>query len=263
MFANYLISHARAATSRALGAVKAVVVNLESLVGETSTDAPVFGALGVISRPRAPVAHDDASGLAPEGEAEYLCVKYEDELQPIAARDLRISARTNPAEGEVMLAGYDGGFVSIKQAGNGQGSQVVILAPALNGSGVITTSHVLSMDPGAQNAVALLHRSGHGLLCTAGGDAILKNASGNTYVQCAGSAMTLNGNVQVVGGLVVAPGSPTPQPVLLATDALTYFAQNTAYLATLASAITALGGSVGGSPPTAIPIASTKLAAAP
>lgn len=273
MFTDFVITHARAMASRALGAVKAVVVNLESLVGDTSTDAPVFGALGVVGRPRNPVAHEDASGLAPEGECEVLCVKYEDELQPIAVRDLRISARTNPAEGEVMLAGYDGGFVSIKQAGNGQGSQVVILAPALNGSGVITTSHVLSMDPGAQNAVALLHRSGHGLLCTSGGDAILKNASGSTYVQCAGSAMTLNGNIQVTGGLVVAPGSPPPQAVMLSTDLLTWITQANAWMVTAQAAFAAIAAAAGNPTnpaitapagvPTAVPIASTKLAAAP
>lgn len=263
MLANWTIAYARAAASRVLGAAKAVLVNLESIVGDTSTDEPLFGALGVVARPKGPVSHEDATGLNPEGECEVVCVKNEDGLQPIAARDLRINARTNPAEGEVMLAGYDGGFVSIKTASGGQGSQLVMLAPALDGSGVITTSHALVLDPGTQNAVSLVHRSGHGLLLTSAGNAIVKNAAGDVYMQASGSALTLNGNTQVVGGMVVSPGTPTPQAVLLAPDALTYFAQNTAYLAALATAISSLGGVVSGSPPTAAPVASTKLSAAP
>lgn len=263
MLANWTIAHARAAASRVLGTAKAVLVNLESLVGDSSTDEAFFGTLGVVARPKGPVAQKDATGLNPKGECEVICVKNEDGLQPIAARDLRINARANPAEGEVMLVGYDGGFVSIKVASNGQGSQVVLLAPALDGSGAITTSHALVLDPGTQNAVSLVHRSGHGLLLTSGGNAIVKNADGSVYVQASASALTLNGNTQVVGGMVVSPGTPTPQPVLLATDALTYFAQNTAYLAAIATAITGLGGTVAGTPPAAVPIASTKLSAAP
>lgn len=261
MLANWTIAYARAAASRVLGAAKAVLVNLESIVGDTSTDEPLYGALGVVARPKGPVSHEDATGLNPEGECEVVCVKNEDGLQPIAARDLRISARTNPAEGEVMLAGYDGGFLSIKTASNGQGSQLVMLAPALDGSGVITTSHALVLDPGTQNAVSLVHRSGHGLLLTSAGNAIVKNAAGDVYMQASGSALTLNGNTQVVGGMVVSPGTPTPQPVMLSTDLLSWIAQVNAVLSVLAGAAGAVVPAI--TVPIAVPIASTKLSAAP
>ena len=273
MLANWTIAHARAAASRVLGAAKAVLVNLESLVGDTSTDEPLFGALGVVARPKGPVSHKDATGLKPEGECEVICLKNEDGLQPVASRDLRINARTNPAEGEVMLAGYDGGFVSIKTASNGQGSQLVMLAPALNGSGAITTSHALVLDPGTQNAVSLVHRSGHGLLLTSAGNAIVKNAAGDVYMQASGSALTLNGNTQVVGGMVVSPGVPTPQPVMLSTDLLTWIGQANAWISQAQTAFAAIAAASGLSPnptvtaptsvPNATPVASTKLSAAP
>lgn len=262
MLANWTIAHARAAASRVLGTAKAVLVNLESLVGDSSTDEAFFGTLGVVARPKGPVAQKDATGLNPKGECEVICVKNEDGLQPIAARDLRINARTNPVEGEVVLAGYDGGFVSIKTASNGQGSQLVMLAPALNGSGTITTSHALVMDPGTQNAVSLVHRSGHGLILTSAGNAIVKNAAGDVYLQASSSALTLNGNTQVVGGMVVSPGTPTPQPVMLSTDLLTWIGQVNAALAVI---VGAAGSNVVPTivAPTAAPIASTKLSAAP
>lgn len=261
MLANLVVESARVMASRVLGAAKAVLVNLEGIVGTSSTDEPFFSG-PVVWRPRPPVADGDGTGLNPAGECEVLCIKNEDGLQPVAARDLRVNARTNPAEGEVLLAGYDGGFLSIKPADNGLGSQVVLLAPRLNAGGSIVSSHGLTMDPGAGNSVALVHRSGHGLVLTTGGDAVLKNASGNVYAQANGSGLTLNGNTQVVGGMVVSPGTPTPQAVMLSTAMLSWVSQVNAALAVLAGAagsdnvpaITA---------PTAVPIASSKLSAAP
>jgi hypothetical protein len=118
-----------------------------------------------------------------------------------------------------------------------------------------------------------VHAEGHGLLLTREKNAIVKNAAGDVYVQCSDSALTLNGNIQVVGGMVVAPGTPNPQPVMLATDNLAWIGQVNAWITQAQAAFAAIAAA-SGSPtnptvtaptltPSAAPIASTKLSAAP
>jgi hypothetical protein len=102
MLQNLLIARARVMASTILGAVKSLVVNLESLVGDTSTEEPMFGALGVVARPKPPP--DTANGLHPEGECEALAIKDEDGMQPFAYRDLRLTARLPTIEeGDIFL----------------------------------------------------------------------------------------------------------------------------------------------------------------
>lgn len=217
MLFDYAFARARVTATRILGTAKAVMTNLEGLLDDTSTDEPIFGVVGVVSRPKSNVNAKDASGLNPQGETEVLCAKVQDGFQWLAARDLRLNKRVNPAVGEVCLVQYEGGFISLKTSSDGLGTQVVVLSPQLDAQGVITKSHALVMDPAAANSsVSLVHADGHGVLLTKNGDAILKNSDGDAYVQANDTGLTFNGNIQVVGAMVVSPGTPPPQAVALA-----------------------------------------------
>ncbi len=49
MLQTLLIAAARAAASTVLGSAKSLVLHLEGLVGDTSSNEPMFGALGVVA----------------------------------------------------------------------------------------------------------------------------------------------------------------------------------------------------------------------
>ena len=239
MLQNLLIARARVMASTILGAVKSLVVNLESLVGDTSTEEPMFGALGVVARPKPPP--DTANGLHPEGECEALAIKDEDGMQPFAYRDLRLTARLPTIEeGDVFLSGYQGGYVAIRATTDNLGSTVTLRAPRLASDGTETLAHSLVLDPhaSAAPAIALTHGSGYSIRITNAGD------------------------TEVRDKLVVSPDN-SPQQVALFPDLNTYISQNNAYLAALALAVSSLGGSIAGTPPSAAPIGSSKLLAAP
>lgn len=243
MLQNLLISIARATASTILGTAKSLVLQLESLVGDRADNEPMYSALGVIARPKPPTskaAADASGGLSPEGECEVLAVKNEDGLAPFAYRDLRISRRLNvtPSEGDVFLAGYGGGYVSIRAATGDLGSVVTMRAARLNSSGVDQGAHTLVLDSHttAAPAIALTHLGGYSIRITNAGDTEVRNK------------------------LVVAPDSPQ-QGVMMSTELLTWIGQvNTALGVIFAAA------GPGPNPtivmPTAVPAASTKLTAA-
>lgn len=243
MLQNLLIAAARAAASTVLGSAKSLVLHLEGLVGDTSSNEPMFGALGVVARPKLPVTSDSdvKSGLNPEGECEVLAIKNEDGMQPFAYRDLRLTARLPTIEeGDVFLSGYQGGYVAIRATTDNLGSTVTLRAPRLASDGTETLAHSLVLDPhaSAAPAIALTHGSGYSIRITNAGD------------------------TEVRDKLVVSPDN-SPQQVALFPDLNTYISQNNAYLAALALAVSSLGGSIAGTPPSAAPIGSSKLLTAP
>jgi len=238
MLQNLLISQARATASTILGTVKSLVLQLEGLVGDQADQEPMFSALGVIARPLPPVAKADATGLSLEGECEVQAVKNDDGLTPFAYRDLRLHQRCpSPAEGDVFLAGYGGGYVAIRPATGSLGSKVVLYAPRLNSGGTETAAHSLTLDShtAAAPAIALTHGGGYSIRITNAGD------------------------TEVRDKLVVAPDSPQQQ-VMLSTETLTWIGQVNTALGVLAAAV--------GNPvpaivvPTAAPASSSKLTAA-
>jgi hypothetical protein len=237
MLNDLLIAPARAAASAVLGTVKSLVLHVEALLGDSSNNEPMYSALGVVGRPKAPAS--SSSGTSLKGECEVLAVRNEDGLQPFAYRDLRLHQRLpEPAEGDVFLAGYQGGYVSIRAATGSLGDVLTVRAPRLNGSGVEQGAHSLVLDPhtSAAPAIALTHLGGYSIRITNAGD------------------------TEVRDKLVVAPDM-SPQEVVLATDFNTWVGQVNAALTTLAGAA---GGSVPTiTAPTAVPASSSKLLAAP
>lgn len=241
MLYNYAFARARVMATRLLGTTKALLSNLEGLMGDVSTDEPIFGAVGVVSRPKPPIAKADATGPNPEGECEALCAKTDDGLHFVAARDLRLNARVNPAVGEVCLVQYGGGFVSLKTASDGYGTQIVLLAPRINSStGVIAASHALVLDPATANSsVSLVHADGHGLLLTKDGDAILKNSAGDAFLSVS-DGVTLSGDLRVPNNNLVVGNPSLAQDVLLAPPAIDLLAVLGASVGAIATAINTL-----------------------
>jgi hypothetical protein len=212
---------------------------------EESKQESLFGALGVVARPKAP----DATGTA-----EVITARTADGLQPLAARDLRLNARVNPKEGEVTVVQYGGGFISLADASDGNGTQVVIYAPALKSDGTVDKAHAMVFDPEASNqSVSLVHALGMALLMTADKDVIIKNAAGDAYIQVGDDGVTLNGNVTLNGG-VVCGDTVAAQPVALAPPIVAWAASVNATLTAIAALLNAPGmvmGAAGAVPPAA------------
>jgi hypothetical protein len=237
------------------GAKKVLVANIEGIDGESSTGQIVYGALGLIAR---------ALPADADGAVEPIYARTEDGLVPIAARDPRLSERTNPKDGEVMLVQYDGGFVSLKRNADGDGTDITLYAPKADGS----AASVISIDTSdANNNITLMHQSGVSMQF-ADGKVVIYNQAGDAYVQVDDDGITINGNVKVNGAMVV--GSPAGGlPVALAAPLTAWASAMNVW----ASAMNVWGAAVfaalpaAGAPPPApaalAPVATTKLSASP
>lgn len=132
--------------------------------GEQAPSQTAYTALGIVSRP-----------LPPEGElyAESIAARTGDGLEPFAYRDLRINkalnptgAGTAPAEGQVCVAGYGGGFVSIRPTevvtGSKKGDVITLYVPGeFDADGVPQKSHAIVIDPTPGNSsIQLVHADG-------------------------------------------------------------------------------------------------------
>lgn len=224
---------------------------------EGSSDEPLFGAIGVFSRPR------DADAT---GAAEVVCARTQDGLQPIAGRDLRIvAARGNVAKGSVSLAGYGGGFVAIEDTPAGTSSTLIAYAP-YPGSPP-PKAHAFVLDTTAGNeSIVLAHAEGHGLILGKDKIATLKNAAGDAFVACDDNGVTISGDIKCGNNLIVGSPPAAIDGVVLSTQLLVWIGQVNAALALLATHVHATAGVGAPSPPTvppvppvAVPLASTKI----
>lgn len=230
------------------GAKKVLVANIEGIDGETSMGQIVYGALGLVAR----ALPADANGAV-----EPIYARTEDGMIPIAARDPRLSERTNPKDGEVMLVQYDGGFVSLKRNADADGTDITLYAPKADGS----AASVISIDTSdANNNITLMHQSGASIQI-ADGKIMLSNADGDAYIQLDGGGITMNGNVKVNGAMVV--GTPAlGSPVALAAPLATWAAAMNAFAAVVVAKFAAPATPISAPPPLAT-AASTSLSASP
>jgi hypothetical protein len=210
MLFDFVSTYAKVVSSEVKGAAKAVLVNLAGLLGsdgeEGSRGEVLYGALGVVARPKP--AGDD-------GYAEVVGLKSSDGITPIAARDLRLNQRVNPKEGEVLVVGYGGGFISLKDNADADGTDIVIYAPKSDGS----KASAISMSTTTSNShISLMHDSGVSVTLTKDGKAVIASPDGASYIELGNAGIVLNGNVQLTGSLVV--GNPaTALPVGLGASA--------------------------------------------
>lgn len=177
--------------------------------GEPAAEMPVYGALGVVSRPRKP---DD------KGFAEAVAGRSDDGLQPIAMRDVRISkARGNVLEGSTGIAGYGGAFVAIDDAPSGGGSIVTAYAPyAFDGSGVPAHAHSITMNttPGDESVIVAAGDGQSVIMNAATGVMILRSKSGKALVILDDDKVTISGKTITLYGLVTIGNPATAVPAL-------------------------------------------------
>ena len=172
--------------------------------GEELAMEPLFGALGLVVWPRAEVPTNAGTGLRPAGAAETVVGRIANRILPLAWRDLRLNARVPTlAEGDVCLVHYDGGTVHMRAAAGG-GTQIVVYAPTLNGSGVVTKAHAITLDPTGAT-IQIQHADGPAVFLYAD-RVVAKNAGGNVYLEVGSTEIVLNGPVKITGGLTV--GNP-------------------------------------------------------
>ena len=207
-----VIALGRIVATRVAGTANAVLANLammeetiDDLEAETSTDEPLYVSPGLYGRPDVPVAEGMGVGNRPAGQAEIVGLRIGDHVLPVACRDLRISAKVNPKEGEVGLAQYRGGFVSLKTNATDDGTDVVIYAPHNTALGVADKAHAISLDSTTANSsIVLVHSFGHSVALTKDGETCITNKQGTGFVLIkddaggvvlSAPAITLNGTV--------------------------------------------------------------------
>lgn len=185
--ADIVIGFGRIVAAALSGAHKAVMVSIRAAEG-TADDAPtedseepLYGQLGVVARPRRAVAPEQATGLDPEGYTEIVGVRSGDSVTPIGTRDLRLNARVNPTEGEIDIVQYGGGFIGLRAASDGRGTEVTIYAPHLASDGSVEKAGVISMDPVGGN-VLVAAQDGAAIALTPE-SATIKSPAGDTFVE--------------------------------------------------------------------------------
>ena len=199
---------------------KGVLVNVAGLGdgddvenAEGSTEEPLWGALGVVSRPRPP----DAGGAA-----EAIAARAEGGLRPLAMRDLRISkARGNVREGATGIAGYGDAFVSIDDAPAGGGSIVTIYAPyARDGDGMPAKALAVTLDTTeGGESIVVAHASGAAVVLTHTDELVLRSDTGEARIVLKGDTITLQAKSVVAQGNVVLGANPVGAVPLAAPGA--------------------------------------------
>ena len=208
LFGN-IFAKVRVMASSLVGADKAVLVNVERgdpkfpKELERAGECVSFGPLGSYARPEPPTK--SASGNLSVGECEALCARSMDGFEPIVYRDLRIARRMNPAVGELGVAHYGGGYVSLKWDRARSGTLVSISAPHLSGDAV-DEAHYISMDPSDDgNAAIFAHRSGHGLFLNKDGSAVLSSPDGKKWISVSdadGVVVASDKGMAFAGGII-------------------------------------------------------------
>lgn len=276
MYASHLLAFGRIVASTLRGAAKSLLVNL-SFLGEDESDAqgvhdqPMFsGTPGFYARPKPPVTAAAATPASPAGHCEVVGLRFADEVIPVAYRDLRLSARANPKEGELGVVQYQGGFILLKDNADGTGTDITIYAVRRFPDGTADKAHVLSFDTTTGNSsITLTHETGATITLTKEGKAVVVSPNGEAYVEVKNSGVVVNGaNVAITGGAMLGGADPaTGEDVMLSTQLLAWIGQVNAFLAVLAPLFNAPPGPVvsGGPgtvvPPTAAPAAATMVKA--
>lgn len=215
---DQVLSFAKVLASSVAAETKATLYNLTGIggfeadaegdeSGEQAHEQEVFGAFGVIGRPRAPSMLGSALSWL-----EVLAARTSDGLVAFGFRDLRLHARfPNPKAGSIAFVGYGGAFLSFDDtaanSGDEKASIATLYVPYEWTNGVPSKAHVLVLDPTSGNpSVTLVHAEGHGIVLNKDGGAIIKNAAGDAYIEVNAAGGTLNGNWKVQGSLLVGTG---------------------------------------------------------
>jgi len=181
----------------------------EDTIGEGDI-APVYGALGIVSRPLEPTG---------ENRAEVVCIRTADGLIPIATKDLRLRMAGNgPGVGTVAMVGYSGGFYSLSPVDGelNKGTIHVLYCPYNpDGNGVYQKAHVITLDPsGGNESISIVHGDGMAITMSASKEIVIKNSDGSSTITIDDSGITMTGQINLAGSVVV--GNPLTAVPLLA-----------------------------------------------
>lgn len=222
LFGN-IFAKVRVMTSSVVGAGKAILVNLER--GDPASPSDLeragecvsFGPFGVYGRPEPPTR--SASGNLAAGECEALCARSMDGFEPIVYRDLRIARRMNPGVGELGMAHYGGGYLSLRWDRARSGTELFLSAPHLS-SDAVDESHYLAMDPSDDgNSVILAHRGGQNVTLNKSGAVTITSAGGKGSItvqdgDTGDPNVIIGGALALVGG-IIAGSTDAAQPVAI------------------------------------------------
>lgn len=196
--------------------------------GEKGLGEENYQSLGIVGRP-----------LPPDGDdaLETIFARTGDGLVPFGYRDARLNRNyPNPAEGDVAFVSYGGGFHSMSLNASGETIHTLYCPYNRNSEGVPQKAHTVTLDP--EQGISVVHADGHAVLLTAQGNVVIKNASGDAYVQVGSSGITLNGNLVLNGGATI--GDPVGAlPATIATPLISYLGALEVLLGTLATTIDA------------------------
>jgi hypothetical protein len=176
--------------------------------GETRDAQEAYMSGGILFRPPVPEKGEDLF-------LEALAARTSDGLVPFAFRDKRIIERINrgggvaPKEGQILYAGYGGGFLSFELNPSEVRDQAQFYIPyARDGAGVPTKAHRIVMGKDGSGKPLLSVISGEGpRLILLDDTGTLFNADGTAWVELGPNGVGITGNTKIYGGVDV--GSPS------------------------------------------------------
>lgn len=199
------------------GPFSAVTASGEGIVeGDKPEEMELWGAPGIVFRPRPPENVQGSDGKTYEVGCEAKTVQAGDRVMPFSWRDLRLNkAFPAPKPGTTALVGYGGGFLSFDDVDtpSGKASMLTAYVPyEFDSSGVPTKALAIIADP-SQESVALIQ--GDGAAVVLGPSGITARADGSTWLSLGpGSCSIVAAAIQLRG--VVSMGASAEAPALMA-----------------------------------------------
>jgi hypothetical protein len=170
---------------------------------ERASGQPTFGALGIVSRARAP---------STTGAVEGVGLRTGDGLVPFALRDVRLNALyPNPKEASVALVGYAGAFDSneakFDDTGGPKSSIRTIYVPYVFDV-TANKAHVITLDATDGNeSISIVHGEGHSIVLTRDREIFAQISAGTWMVLRPNEFSVQADAINLIG--TVAIGNPT------------------------------------------------------
>lgn len=213
-------------------------------IGPQPQASDTWGPVGWVARPKDPVSEAEATPLSPAGACEAIAWNHPDEAQPMVFKDLRINSQINPSKGSVNMVGYGGGFITIEDNADGDGSTITLYALRKNDStGAAEAAHIITMDTKASTSnIQIIHESGASVELHQDGGVYLSSAadSAQSWLSLAdGSDGCVIGaaSTTIAGGVNLGGNDPASGEFLVKWTAFnTWMGQVNAALTTLAGA---------------------------